>query len=231
MSGFRPPDPGVHPPLVYPDYGSTRLRAPSRPPFPIAPTLSETTGPLFADLMIDPREADLTRNNGGEALGQRIRVGGYVRDEDGNPVPQTLIEIWQANAAGRYAHDEDQHDAPLDPHFHGGGRALTNRNGWYGFLTIRPGAYPWANHHNAWRPAHIHFSLFGPAIATRLVTQMYFEGDPLLTFDPIFLSTPASARGRLIAKFNLALTTPGEALGCRFDIVLRGRGATPFEED
>ena len=232
MTGFRPPDVGVHPSLAYPDYVSTRLRAPARPLFPIAPTISETTGPLFADLVLDPAEADLTRAHGGEAQGQRIRLGGYVRDEDGNPIPRTLIEVWQANSAGRYAHDEDQHDAPLDPHFSGTGRAVTNTNGWYGFLTIRPGAYPWANHHNAWRPAHVHFSLFGPAIATRLVTQMYFEGDPLLAYDPIFQSIPdAAARRRLIAKFDLALTQRGYALGYRFDIVLRGREATPFEDD
>ena len=155
---------------------------------------------------------------------------GRVLDDDGRPVPQTLIEIWQANAAGRYRHHCDNHPAPLDPNFSGAGRVLTDAQGRYRFTTIKPGAYPWRNHENAWRPAHIHFSLFGNAFATRLVTQMYFPGDPLLQFDPIFQSIPDErARQHLIARFDLATTQPEWALGYQFDIVLRGREATPFE--
>ncbi len=146
-------------------------------------------------------------------------------------MPHTLIEIWQANASGRYSHQKDEHPAPLDPNFSGAGRTMTDANGFYRFVTIKPGPYPWRNHYNAWRPAHIHFSLFGPAFATRLVTQMYFPGDPLFPFDPIFQSIPdEKARQRLISKFDLETTQPERALGFRFDIVLRGREATPFEE-
>lgn len=164
-------------------------------------------------------------------MGERIIVEGAVRDEDGRPVPSTMIEIWQANAAGRYPHERDRHDAPLDPHFRGTGRVFTDAAGRYRFTTIKPGAYPWQNHHNAWRPNHIHYSLFGPGFATRLVTQMYFPGDPLLPLDPVFNSVPdASARDRLIARFDLDVTQPDHALGYRFDLVLRGRGATPFED-
>ena len=151
-------------------------------------------------------------------------------DENSKPVTNTLIELWQANAAGRYLHKKDQHDAPLDPHFHGAGRTLTDASGRYAFVTIKPGAYPWRNHHNAWRPAHIHLSLFGQAFATRLVTQMYFPGDPLLPYDPIFNSTlDEKSRQRLISTFDWEHTRPDTALGYRFDIVLRGRNATPME--
>jgi protocatechuate 3,4-dioxygenase beta subunit len=173
---------------------------------------------------------DLTRQHAGPPLGERIVVGGRVLDEDGRAVPGTLVEIWQANAAGRYRHEADQHDAPLDPNFTGCGRILTDGEGRYRVVTIRPGAYPWGNHHNAWRPAHLHFSVFGPAFATRLVTQMYFPGDPLLAADPIFNCTAdASARGRLVSQFDWEATAPGYALGYRFDIVLSGREATPLE--
>ncbi|MGH2607623.1 MAG: protocatechuate 3,4-dioxygenase subunit beta, partial [Tepidiformaceae bacterium] len=166
----------------------------------------------------------------GEPIGQRIILAGRVLDGDGTPIPSTLVEVWQANAAGRYAHANDEHDAPLDPNFTGGGRCLTGADGRYRFVTIQPGAYPWQNHPNAWRPAHVHFSLFGPAFATRLITQMYFPGDPLLAYDPIFQSIPdVAARERLVAAFDLDLTEPGHALGYRFDIVLRGRDATPAE--
>ncbi len=152
-------------------------------------------------------------------------------DSSGHPVADSLIEIWQANAAGRYAHDQDNHPAPLDPNFTGRGRTLTDKDGFYSFVTIKPGAYPWRNHDNAWRPAHIHFSLFGPAFVTRLITQMYFPGDPLLDYDPIWQSIPDErARQRLISKFDLESTKPEWALGYRFDIVLRGRESTPFEE-
>jgi len=175
-------------------------------------------------------DSDLTRHHSGEPQGERIIVTGRVLDESGRPVPHTLIEIWQTNAAGRYRHSQDDHPAPLDPNFTGAGRALSDENGQYRFVTIKPGAYPWRNHQNAWRPAHIHFSLFGTAFATRLVTQMYFPGDPLFRYDPIFQSIPDElARQRLIAEFDLATTRPEWALGYQFNIVLRGREATPFE--
>jgi protocatechuate 3,4-dioxygenase beta subunit len=193
-------------------------------------TLSERTGPLYGHGAIRETDHDLTRQHSGEPLGERIIVTGRVVDDGGRPVRNTLIEIWQTNAAGRYRHSKDDHPAPLDPNFTGAGRALTDENGVYRFLTIKPGAYPWRNHQNAWRPAHIHFSLFGPAFVTRLITQMYFPGDPLLAFDPIFQSVrEEKARQRLIAGFDLETTQPEWALGYRFDIVLRGREATPFE--
>jgi protocatechuate 3,4-dioxygenase beta subunit len=174
--------------------------------------------------------ADLTRQHHGEPLGERIVVSGRVEDEDGRPVRNSLVEIWQANSAGRYLHKNDQHNAPLDPNFTGVGQTFTDDDGRYQFVTIRPGAYPWKNHFNAWRPAHIHFSVFGPAFATRLITQMYFPGDPLLPFDPIFNSVPLEdARHRLISSFDWATTTPEIALGFRFNIVLRGRNATPMD--
>lgn len=228
---FKPRDWASHPPYLYPDYKSTGLRAPTQPLVPLDQDLPETTGPSFpADLLV-PLDADLTRNSlrNGEPLGERIVVAGRVLDEDGRPVTNTLVEIWQANAAGRYVHSTDQHDAPLDPNFLGAGRAVTDAEGGYRFLTVKPGAYPWGNHANAWRPNHIHFSLAGPGFAARLVTQMYFPGDPLLAHDPIFQGTPAGARDRLIADFTFDLTQPNYALGYRFDIVLRGRAATPME--
>jgi protocatechuate 3,4-dioxygenase beta subunit len=196
----------------------------------IPASLSEVTGPLLGHALVRPNDADLTRQHAGEPQGERIIVAGRVLDQDGRPVPDTLIEVWQANAAGRYRHERDQHDAPLDPNFSGAGRVATDAEGGYRFTTVKPGAYPWPNHHNAWRPQHIHFSLFGPAFATRLVTQMYFPGDPLLPLDPIYNAVPdAAARERLVARFDLGLTQPAWALGYRFDIVLRGRAATPME--
>jgi protocatechuate 3,4-dioxygenase beta subunit len=180
--------------------------------------------------MLRPFDDDLTRQHEAAPLGERIVVSGRVLDEEGRPVPETLVEIWQANACGRYVHPLDQHDAPLDPNFTGTGRVMTDANGLYRFVTIRPGAYPWRNHPNAWRPAHIHFSLFGPAFVTRLVTQMYFPGDPLIPLDPILNGVPdAAARRRLVSSFDLETTVPEWALGYRFDIVLRGRAATPME--
>jgi protocatechuate 3,4-dioxygenase beta subunit len=206
-------------------------RAPARPLLLLPHTLTELTGPLFGPDLVQPQDADLTRQHTGESLGERIIVSGRVLDEDGRPVPHALVEVWQANASGRYRHAGDQHDAPLDPNFTGCGRALTDAEGRYQFVTIRPGAYPWRNHPNAWRPAHIHFSLFGRAFCTRVVTQMYFPGDPLLPFDPILLSLPDErARERLVAAFDWDSTVPDFALGYRFDIVLRGRNATPLEE-
>jgi protocatechuate 3,4-dioxygenase beta subunit len=227
-SGYRRESSVSHPPYDHPAYASTHKRAPRNAPVRLEHTLSEITGPRFAREVPAPGEDDLTHFDGGEALGERIIVTGRVLDEDGRAIPHTMIEIWQANAAGRYAHAEDQHEAPLDPHFAGIGRVMTDTHGAYRFMTVKPGAYPWRNHHNAWRPNHIHFSLFGPSFATRLVTQMYFPGDPLLALDPIFNSVPdRSARERLIAKFDIEVTIPEYALGYRFDFVLRGREATP----
>jgi protocatechuate 3,4-dioxygenase beta subunit len=194
-------------------------------------TLSELTGPVFGRDSVEPLDHDLTRQHAAEPLGERIIVTGRVLDEDGRPLRHALVELWQANAAGRYAHAVDRHDAPLDPNFSGCGRTLTDEEGGYRFVTIKPGAYPWTNHANAWRPAHIHFSLFGEAFLTRLVTQMYFPGDPLLPFDPVLGGIPdAVARERLVSAFDWDETKPGHALGYRFDMVLRGRNATPWEK-
>ncbi|WP_299617904.1 protocatechuate 3,4-dioxygenase subunit beta [Pelagibius sp.] len=228
---FRRRDWHSHPPLIYADYKSTALRGPTRPLVPLPQSLSETNGPVFGAEALGPEDADLTKNGrkDGEPLGERIIVTGRVLDEDERPQRDLLIEIWQANAAGRYVHKADQHDAPLDPNFFGGGRCVTDAQGRYRFTTIKPGAYPWGNHDNAWRPPHIHLSLFGPSLATRLVTQMYFPGDPLLALDPIFQATPEGARGRLVSAFDLDTTEAGFALGYRFDIVLRGRLETPMD--
>jgi protocatechuate 3,4-dioxygenase beta subunit len=193
-------------------------------------TLSELTGPVFGHDSVRAGDEDLTSHGRAAPIGERIIVEGRVIDEDGRPVRDSLVEVWQANAAGRYAHRADRHDAPLDPNFAGSGRALTDADGRYRFQSIKPGAYPWLNHSNAWRPAHIHFSLWGPSFITRLVTQMYFPGDPLLALDPIYNSVPdPRGRDRLLAKFDLSLTQPEYALGYHFDIVLRGRHATPME--
>ena len=220
------------PPYLAGDYRSTRTRAPSRPLIVMPQTLSEITGPVYGHSDVLPGEADLTRQHAGEPLGERIIVRGRLLDEAGRPVPDSLIEIWQCNAAGRYIHSVDQHPAPLDPNFTGAGHAVTDADGTYQFITIKPGAYPWRNHTNAWRPAHIHFSLFGPSFLTRLVTQMYFPGDPLFPFDPIFNSvSDANARTRMVCQFDLGITRPEWALGYAFDIVLRGPGATPPDPD
>jgi protocatechuate 3,4-dioxygenase, beta subunit len=222
----------VDPPHLHPAYVATRTRAPREPLIAIPQTISELTGPVFGHLPVRTSDADLTDKGAAPPLGERIIVYGRVLDEFGEPVPHTLIEIWQANAAGRYRHAVDQHDAPLDANFVGAGRCFTDAEGSYRFVTIKPGAYPWGNHHNAWRPAHIHFSLFGPCFLTRLVTQMYFPGDPLFPFDPIFNAVAdAAARERMIAKFDLAATQPGWALGFCYDIVLRGPRATPMESE
>ncbi len=227
---YRRHDAASQPASLYEPYRATVLRAPRKPLILLPHTLSEITGPVFGSDAVAPADNDLTRQSDGEPLGERIVVSGRVLDDDGRPVPHTLIEIWQANAAGRYRHDRDNHPAPLDPNFQGAGRVLSDDNGNYSFTTVKPGAYPWKNHANAWRPAHIHFSLFGPAFATRLVTQMYFPGDPLFAYDPIFQSIPDErARERLIADFDLATTRPEWALGYQFNIVLRGRESTPFE--
>jgi protocatechuate 3,4-dioxygenase, beta subunit len=227
ITGYQRDDQEVHPPLLSPAYKSTVLRAPALEPVLLAHTLTEVTGPVLGEGRVGQGDADLTL--GGRAQGQRIVLHGQVRDSDGRPVPHTLVEIWQANAGGRYLHKWDQHETPLDPHFTGVGRALTDSMGRYRFVTIKPGAYPWRNHFNAWRPAHIHFSLFGRAFTQRLVTQMYFPDDPLFQHDPVFNSVPEGARHRLISRFDLSATVEEWALGFEFDIVLRGREATPME--
>ena len=224
----------VFPPYLYEAYRSTIRRAPNLPLVDVPLTLSELTGPGPTISAITPEDADLTRNAGtdGEAIGQRIIVTGRVLDAQGVPVPHTLVEVWQANAAGRYVHQNDQWPGPLDPNFLGIGRCCTDADGVYRFLTIRPGAYPWKNHPNAWRPAHIHFSLLGPTWAARLITQMYFADDPLLALDPIFNSVPTEpARQRLIAAYVHEITQGEWALGWRWDIVLGGSVATPFEPE
>jgi protocatechuate 3,4-dioxygenase beta subunit len=232
IRGYRRDDLDVHPPYDSPDYRSTQYRHPSRPLVFLPHTLSEITGPVYGHTGVQPSDRDLTVQHEGEPLGERIIVTGKLLDGDGRPVRNSLVEIWQANAAGRYAHQVDQHPAPLDPNFSGAGRCLTDDEGTYEFVTIKPGAYPWGNHPNAWRPAHIHFSVFGPAFATRLVTQMYFPGDPLFDQDPIFQSIrDPHDRQRLVSSFDLSLTRPDWALGYRFDIVVRGRDATPMENE
>ncbi len=220
---------GSQPPLDSPSYGSTHKRHPKQALIRAPHTLTETTSPRLTPAH-HPAHADMSRLDGKDAQGQRIIVGGRVLDEAGRPVAGTTIEVWQANAAGRYDHPGDTHDAPLDPHFHGECRVFTDADGWYRYTTIRPGAYPWRNHKNAWRPVHIHYSLFGAGFAQRLITQMYFPGDPLLALDPIYLGVPdQTARERLVANFDLDVTKPELALGYRFDIVLRGRAATPVQ--
>jgi protocatechuate 3,4-dioxygenase beta subunit len=217
----------VDPPLRYPDYRSTALRVPKRPLVVLPERFRDLASPVFGHEDVGELDNDLTRQFPGEPQGERIIVTGRLLEEDGRPVRDALLEIWQTNAAGRYRHEVDQHPAPLDPNFGGAGRTLTDADGRYEFVTVKPGAYPWKNHPNAWRPAHIHFSVFGRAFSSRLVTQMYFPGDPLHEHDPIFQSVrDPSARERLIADFELELTQPDWALGYRFDIVLR---RTPFE--
>jgi protocatechuate 3,4-dioxygenase beta subunit len=221
---------GDQPRLLYPPYQSTVRRAPSEPLLTLPQHIKDLASPVYGCLPLGSTDNDLTRQHAGDPLGERIIVSGRVVDQSGRPVPHSLVEIWQCNAAGRYAHEKDDHHAPLDPNFTGAGRTLTDADGRYEFVTIRPGAYPWRNHPNAWRPAHIHFSLFGRNIPSRLVTQMYFPGDPLFPYDPILQSIPdQAARDRLVSRFDLSLTQPEWALGFRFDIVLCGGDATPLE--
>jgi protocatechuate 3,4-dioxygenase beta subunit len=215
--------------LLHPDYRSTVSRAPSQPPVRMPQTVTESSGPCDWERLMGPAQADLTAQHRGAPLGQRIIVTGRVLGDDRRPVPNTVIEIWQANAAGRYVHAKDNWNAPLDPNFTGAGHVVTDGEGRYAFTSIRPGAYPWGNHDNAWRPAHIHLSLLGPAFATRLVTQMYFPDDPLIELDPIANAVPMPFRQRLVSRFDIGITRPAFALGYRFDIVLRGAGATPME--
>lgn len=230
VTGYRRPFPGTQPEYLFPMYASTVKRAPTRPLVILPHTLSELTGPVFGHDDLRREDHDLTRQHKGEPIGERIIVSGRVLDENARPVPHALVEIWQANSAGRYPHKVDQHDAPMDPNFTGAGRCLTDAEGRYRFVTIRPGEYPWGNHYNAWRPAHIHFSLFGQAFAQRLVTQMYFPGDPLLAFDPMYNCVPDErACQRLISVLDWETTIPQIALGYRFDIILRGPQETPME--
>ena len=224
-------EPDFEPPYLFPDYRATLLRAPRRELVHLPEEwFHRRSGPAFGRVPVKAEDSDLTRQHRGEPLGERIILTGRVLDSDGRPVRGTLVEVWQANAAGRYVDPVDTHPAPLDPNFTGAGRCLTDGGGVYRFVTVKPGAYPWRNHRNAWRPAHVHFSLFGPQLASRLVTQMYFPGDPLIPLDPI-LNSIADARGRdlLVANFDPQTTEPEWALAYRWDIVLRGRDATPSE--
>lgn len=230
-SYLAPRDWTGHPSHIYPYYKSTMLRGPKQPLVPIKQALGQLNAPVYGSDQLGPLDHDLTKNavKNGEPLGERIIVTGRVSDEDGRPVRNTLVEVWQANAAGRYVHKVDQHNAPLDPNFLGAGRCMTDGDGRYTFMTIKPGAYPWGNHPNAWRPQHIHFSLFGDYFASRLVTQMYFPGDPLFAYDPMYQGVPPDSRELMVAKFSLDVTQPDFALGYVFDIVLRGPKATRFE--
>ncbi|MCE7001408.1 protocatechuate 3,4-dioxygenase subunit beta [Kibdelosporangium philippinense] len=224
--------PGTHPPLDSPGYKSTGLRHPLQRPVLLPQKLTEITGPLLGEGRLGPNDNDLTVQHAGEPQGQRIIVHGKLVDGNGKPVPNSLVEIWQANAGGRYKHAQDRWPSPLDPNFDGVGRTLTDAEGRYTFTTIKPGAYPWQNHDNAWRPAHIHFSVFGRSFTQRLVTQMYFPDDPLFSQDPIFNSVPdPAARARMVSAFDMSRTIPNWALAFSFDIVLRGQDATPFEEE
>jgi protocatechuate 3,4-dioxygenase, beta subunit len=221
---------GMDPAYASPAYRSTLLRAPDHPLLLLPSALADTSGPVYGQSAVGAYDHDLTRQHAGEPLGERIIVTGTVVDRSGHPVRNALIEIWQANSAGRYIHRVDRHPAPLDPNFTGAGRCMTDDAGRYRFVSIKPGAYPWGNHPNAWRPAHIHLSLFGRAFSDRLVTQMYFPGDPLFAYDPIFQSVrDPKARERMISSFDLETTEPEWALAYRFDIVLGGAGATPIE--
>jgi protocatechuate 3,4-dioxygenase beta subunit len=233
VRGYRRDEPGTHPALDDEGYRSARLRHPEQPLVYLPHTVTEVSGPhLGAERVTGELDHDLTRQHAGEPLGERIVVSGRVLDGDGRPIRHTLVEIWQANAAGRYRHTGDRHPAPLDPNFSGAGRCVTDAQGRYEFITIKPGAYPWGNHHNAWRPQHIHFSLLGQAFAQRLVTQMYFPGDPLFEYDPIYNSVrDPKGRERMVSRLNIGKTRPDWALAYDFDIVLRGREPTPFEEE
>src|SRR5262245_61683780 len=221
---------GPDPPYDHPDYVGTRLRAPKEPLVVIPASLTELTAPVYGESAVTPLDADLTRQHEGEPVGQRIIVSGRVLGSDGRPLRGQLVEVWQANASGRYRHETDDHDLPLDPNFTGAGRCLTDDEGRYRFVTVKPGSYPWPNHPNAWRPQHIHFSLFGRAPPDRLFNQMYFPGDPLFPYDPIFNSIRDERdRARLVSSFDLELTIPDWALGYGWDIVVGGREATPLE--
>ena len=230
-TGYEREPEGTHPPLDFEGYKSTRLRHPREPLVYLPHEVTEVTGPQLGTDRLGPLDADLTRQHGGEPIGERIVVSGRVLDAGGRALADTLVEVWQANAAGRYLHARDVWPAPLDPNFGGAGRVLTDAEGRWSFTTIKPGPYPWGNHHNAWRPAHIHFSLLGQAFAQRLVTQMYFPGDPFFPYDPIFNSVrDAAARERMVSTFSMDDTRPDWAPSYQWDIVLRGPEETPMEE-
>ena len=220
------------PRLDFAPYRSTVLRHPTKALRPVDPEGAELVAPVFGEADVDPLEADLTAGHAGEPIGSRMLVRGRVVDGAGRPVRRQLVEVWQANAAGRYAHGRDRHPAPLDPKFTGVGRCLTDDDGWYAFTTIKPGPYPWRNHHNAWRPAHIHLSLFGTEFTQRLVTQVYFPGDPLFPYDPILQSiTDEQARARLVATYDHDLSVHERHTGYRWDVVLSGAHATALDQE
>lgn len=228
----RTPTGAPQPVLDFPAYRSSLLRHPAHTLRHADPEGAELFAPVFGHSEVDALDTDLTAATGGEPIGERILVRGRVIEAGGRPVRRQLVEIWQANAAGRYVHEGDQHPAPIDPNFTGVGRCLTDDDGWYSFTTIKPGAYPWRNHQNAWRPAHIHFSLFGCEFTQRLITQMYFPGDPLFALDPIYQSiTDPAARQRLVATYDHELSRHEWLLGYRWDIVLNGAHATPIDKD
>jgi protocatechuate 3,4-dioxygenase beta subunit len=230
-TSYRREGPDAHPPLDHPPYKSTALRHPKQPLIYLPQSTTEITGPQLGPERVGALDHDLTRQHEGAPIGERITVSGRVFDTEGKPLRNTLVEIWQANAAGRYRHKWDRWAAPLDPNFTGAGRCVTDDEGRYHFTTIKPGPYPWGNHYNAWRPAHIHFSLLGRAFTQRLVTQMYLPGDPVFPYDPIFNAVrDEAARRRLISRFSIHGTQPDWAAAYEFDIYLRGPGATPFEE-
>ena len=229
---YRPRDRAIHPPAFAPGYKTSAIRSPRKPLLSLQQSFSELTGPVFGHSMLGPLDNDLLLNGrvDRDPIGERIIVHGRVLDENGRPVSTTLVEFWQANAGGKYRHVNDHYVAALDPNFIGAGRCLTDEDGWYKFRTIKPGPYPWRNRIDDWRPAHIHFSLFGHAFVQRLITQMYFEGDPLLKLDPIYNTIPdAEARARLVAPLDMGASLALDTLGYRFDMVLRGRRQTPFE--
>jgi protocatechuate 3,4-dioxygenase beta subunit len=232
LGEYRARNREIHPPAYFPDYKTSVARSPRKPLIALQQSLSEVTGPAFGHDILQPLDNDLLLNGkvSQEPVGERIIVHGRVLDESGHPVPNALIEIWQANAGGKYRHVNDHYVAATDPNFLGCGRALSDDDGWYRFRTIKPGPYPWRNRLNDWRPAHIHYSIFGHSFVTRLITQLYFEGDPLLRHCPIYHSiADAGARERLVATLDLGETIPLDTIAYRFDIVLRGRRQTPFE--
>lgn len=231
-SEYFPRDRSWHPPALVPAYKSSVTRSPRYAPISLENTLSEITGPVFGHGDIDPIDRDMIRNYAktGDPIGERIILHGHVRDENGRPVANTMVEAWQANAGGRYRHRNDSYLAPIDPNFGGCGRTLTDEQGYYYFRTVKPGAYPWRNDGNSWRPAHVHLSIFGQAFAQRLITQLYFEGDPLIALCPIVNAVPdQAARERLVARLDMQSTIPLDTIAYRFDIVLRGRRSTLFE--
>lgn len=232
LAGFYQRDRGRHPPALAPGYKTSVARSPRQPLLSLDQGPSEITGPTFGQGDLGPLDNDLIRNfaKTGDPIGERIILHGRVLDENGRPVPGTLVEIWQANAGGRYRHRKDTYLAPIDPNFGGCGRTLTDGEGAYYFRTVKPGAYPWRNYVNSWRPAHIHVSVFGTSFSQRLITQLYFEGDPLIARCPIVQTIPdPEAVQRLIAPLDLNTAIPFDCLAYRFDIVLRGRRSTLFE--